>query len=154
MKIAEALVQRADCQTLIQSLAERIKLLVLLVEGETPVESPDQLIEELDRAIDRLEELVAKINRTNARTEVRPGVTITDLIAHRDSCKKRHLTLTEIAAAAMPAKRDRMGRIEKAIVKAAISVPELRVKISEASKAYRAVDAEIQQLNWQVDIIE
>ena len=79
MKIAEAFVQWADCQTLIQSLAERIKLLVLLVEGETPVESPDQLIEELDRAIDRLEELVAKINRTKARIGVRPCVTITDL---------------------------------------------------------------------------
>ena len=85
MKIAEALDQRADCQTLIQSLAERIKLLVLLVEGETPVESPDQLIEELDRAIDRQEELVAKINRTNARTGVRPGVTITDSSFHGKS---------------------------------------------------------------------
>jgi len=47
-----------------------------------------------------------------------------------------------------------MGRIEKVIVKATISAPELRAKITEASKAYREVDAPIQQLNWQIDIIE
>lgn len=154
MKLAEALVHRADCQTLIQSLAERIKLLTIVVEGELPVESPEQLLEELDLAIDRLEDLVAKINRTNARTEVRDGLTITDLISRRDACKKRHLTLMEIASAAMPNKRDRIGRIEKVVVKTTISVPELRLKIAQAAKSYRDVDQEIQRLNWQVDIIE
>ena len=67
---------------------------------------------------------MAKIYRTNAQTEVRSAVTITDLIALRDACEKRHLTLMEIARAAMSTKKDRIGRIEKVVVRATISVSE------------------------------
>ena len=65
MKLAEALQERADLNRRIEQLRSRLDSNALVQEGEKPAEEPEQLLRELDGCVERLEELMAKINRTN-----------------------------------------------------------------------------------------
>ena len=76
MKLAEALQERADLKRNIANLRGRLERVVLVQEGEEPVEDPRELLKELDGAVDRLEYLMAAINHSNDVTEVR-GMTLT-----------------------------------------------------------------------------
>ena len=76
MKLAEALAQRADAQKRLKQLGERIKSNAWFQEGDSPAEDVRALIAETDRVADDLERLIRSINRTNAVTELEPGVTL------------------------------------------------------------------------------
>lgn len=49
MKIAEALIERADIQKRIEQLRDRLSNNALVQEGEEPAEDPTSLLSELDR---------------------------------------------------------------------------------------------------------
>ena len=68
MKLAEALQERADLNRSIQQLESRLSANAITQEGEAPAEDPRDLLAQLDRSIDRLEELTAAINLANSRT--------------------------------------------------------------------------------------
>ena len=74
MKLAEALQERADINRKIEQLKVRLNNNVLVQEGEKTAEDPDQLKQELDRSIERLAYLMARINKTNCETEDRKSV--------------------------------------------------------------------------------
>ena len=84
MKLAEALQERADLNRKITSLRGRLENVVLVQEGEEPVENPRELLGELDESVARLEYLMAAINHTNDVTEA-DGMTLTQLIAKKDA---------------------------------------------------------------------
>ena len=87
MKLATALAERSDIQNRINTISVRLDNNAKVQEGDVPAEDPKALMEELDRLIVRLEDLVARINLTNSGT-VYEGKTITELLAHRDCLKK------------------------------------------------------------------
>ena len=70
MKLAEALQERADLNRRIEQLRDRLENNALVQEGETPAEDPAELLADLDRCVDSLEELIGRINLTNSRTRV------------------------------------------------------------------------------------
>ena len=72
MKLATALSERAELQRRISEIGTRLNQNAKVQEGEEPSEAPEMLLEELDRSVKRLEELIAGINRTNSAT-VHPG---------------------------------------------------------------------------------
>lgn len=82
MKLAEALQERADINRKIEQLKVRLNNNVLVQEGEKTAEDPDQLKQELDRSIERLAYLMARINKTNCETEI-DGQTLTEIIARK-----------------------------------------------------------------------
>ena len=86
MKLAEALQERADLNRKIEELRRRLNNVILVQEGEEPAEDPAELLGELDKAVARLEQLMAAINLTNCRTKVN-GMTLTALIARKDALK-------------------------------------------------------------------
>ena len=88
MKLATALAERSDIQNRINTISVRLDNNAKVQEGDVPAEDPKALMEELDRLIVRLEDLVARINLTNSGT-VYEGKTITELLAHRDCLKKK-----------------------------------------------------------------
>jgi hypothetical protein len=51
MKLAEALILRADLQKRIEQLKQRILNNVMVQEGDEPAEDPSQLLRELDALI-------------------------------------------------------------------------------------------------------
>ena len=78
MKLANALSQRAELQTRIRQLEERLNNNAQVQEGEDPAEDPMELLRELDEDYAQLEALIARINRTNSVTLV-DGVPLSDL---------------------------------------------------------------------------
>ena len=78
MKLAQALQERSDLQTRMRQLEERLRQNATVQEGETPAEDPALLLEEYEACAARLEELIARINRTNSQTRTEQG-TITQL---------------------------------------------------------------------------
>ena len=97
MKLAEALQLRSDVQKRIQQLRQRIALSARIQEGEEPAEDPNALLTEAAELTDQLESLITAINRTNVRTELEPGLTLTDALARRDVLHLRFSILVEAA---------------------------------------------------------
>ncbi len=60
-------------QTRIRQLESRLDNNALVQEGESPAEDPMELLRELEEDYAQLEELIARINRTNSTTEAGEG---------------------------------------------------------------------------------
>lgn len=80
MKLANALSLRSELQTRIRQLESRLDNNALVQEGESPAEDPMELLRELEEDYAQLEELIARINRTNSTTEAGEGRTLSDLL--------------------------------------------------------------------------
>ncbi|MBO4367890.1 MAG: DIP1984 family protein [Clostridia bacterium] len=150
MKLATALSERADIQRRISDLGVMLNNNAKVQEGEKPAEDPAELLGELDECMSRLEELVARINRTNNET-VSGGVSITDLIARRDCLKERIRIMREFLNAAS----EQVSRYSKAEIKVLSTVPVARLQkdVDAYSKQLRETDERIQELNWTTELI-
>ena len=84
MKLAEALILRADLQKRIDQLRVRLNNNAKVQENDEPSEKPEELLNELDNNINQLKILIKQINKTNCVT-VSNGQTLADLIAERDT---------------------------------------------------------------------
>ncbi|MBQ2606519.1 MAG: DIP1984 family protein [Oscillospiraceae bacterium] len=149
MKLAEALQERADLNRKIAQLRERLENNAIVQEGEKTPEDPAQLLVELDASIRRLEELMARINKTN--TQTRDGEkSITDLIARKDALRVQVDAYRDIISSASQIARRAM-RTEIKIL-SAVDVKALQKKADELSRELREVDNRIQQLNWMTEL--
>lgn len=70
MKLAEALLLRADIMRKIEHLQNRITPVLIVSDDKLPQEDPDKLIAQLRKAIQDLESLIVRINRTNNETKI------------------------------------------------------------------------------------
>jgi len=150
MKLAEALQERADLNRRIAQLRERLENNAVVQEGETTAEDPAQLLDELDRDVARLEELMARINRTN--TETRDGEqSITDLIARKDALRVQVEAYRDVVSAASQIAHRAM-RTEIKIL-SAVDVKSLQKKTDALSQELRRTDNRIQELNWKTELL-
>lgn len=152
MRLAEALVQRADGQRKVAQLKQRLERVVKVQEGDVPAEDPHVLLSELHETIGNLSELVKKINKTNSFTDFSEGKTLADVLAERDRIMQERSALNEILEAAS-VRQDVFSRSEVRFYRT-IEVSELQKKVDELSKSYRELDFKIQEKNWTVDLIE
>ena len=151
MKLAEALQERADLNTKISELRQRIGNNAIVQEGESPAEDPLRLLSELDQCVRRLCHLMARINLTNSLTK-REGQTITELIAKKDALRIQVQAYREaIDAASQTARRATRSEIK---IISALPVAELQKKADALSKELRVTDNAIQELNWQTELSE
>ena len=93
MKLAEALVLRADCQKRMSQLKHRLERCVKVQEGEEAPENPEKLLRELNAVIGELTGLVKKINRTNSATSFDQSKTLSEVLAERDALAMERDTL-------------------------------------------------------------
>lgn len=152
MRLGEALARRAELQSRLSELRERLAASTLVQEGDSPPEDPQELIAELDEAADELERLIASINRTNTTTELEPGTTLTDALARRDVLGVRHAVL-KAAADSTATKQARYSRSEIRMVRT-FDVAELRRRVDDLAHERRALDTGIQAANWTVDLVD
>lgn len=150
MKLAEALLLRADMQKKISSLRERIKRNVLVEENSAPVEEPNALIQEAMQVSSELEQLVFKINQVNLQHTLPDGKTLTEAMAVRDSLAQRHAIL-QTAIDAAQADSDRYSHREIKRVPA-VKVATLQKQAEDLAQQLRQLNARIQEANWQVSI--
>jgi hypothetical protein len=160
MKLAEALALRSDLQKRVASLVERAQVNARFQEGESPAENASALVAEADTLLDELEKLIAGINRTNSVTQIGDsGVTATQALAHRDILRARHSMYTKVADAAagqMSTRGVPFGRQLRSELKlvSAVDVEELRAKADQSAIELRELDAQIQETNWSVDLLD
>lgn len=150
MKLAEALQERADLQKRIAQLSRRLENNARVQQGEKPAEDPVELLRELDECIERLEYLIAAINRTNSVT-ISEGESLSTLIARRD-CMRKKISILQDFLQEASVLTSRSYRTE-IIVKSTVSVYELRKKVDLLSRDLRTLDLRIQQQNWLSDLI-
>lgn len=161
MKLAEALAERADGQKRLEQLRARAQASARYQEGEEPAEDAKALLAEADAIIVRLEELIRRINRTNASNELEPGLSITDAIARRDVLRLRRGLYAGVADAAagqqgagdpyMHVMRQMRSELRYLT---AVDVPALRRTVDEVAKEHRELDTRIQQANWEVELAD
>ena len=87
MKIAEALALRADLQTRVEQLKQRLVKNARIQEGDAPEEDPVELQSELEKSARELVLLIQRINRTNSSSAFGAG-TLSDALAERDAAKR------------------------------------------------------------------
>lgn len=150
MKLAEALSIRKDLQKRIQQLEQRIKSNVKVQEGDEPLEDPNELMKELHSCLIQLEELIARINLTNIKTKNAEGLTITQLIAKKDTLTTRIGILRNIYSEATNIV-NRYSSSELRI-ECVIDAKQLSKQIDDYSACLRKLDIEIQSLNFLTEL--
>ncbi len=150
MKLAEALVLRADVQKRIARMRDRLRQSALIQEGEQPPENPQELLVELDGLLLQLGELIARINRTNFQTRLPDGISVTDALAQRDVLTLRYSLITSLAETAA-ARIDRHGRAEIRKI-STVNVAELRHLLDDIARQRRELDTAIQATNWTTEM--
>ena len=150
MKLAEALSIRKDLQKRIQQLEQRIKSNVKVQEGDEPLEDPNELMKELHSCLIQLEELMGRINLTNIKTKNAEGLSITQLIAKKDTLTTRIGILRNIYSEATNIV-NRYSSSELRI-ECVIDAKQLSKQIDDYSARLRKLDIEIQSLNFLTEL--
>ena len=150
MKLAEALQERADLNRKLDELRDRLSNNVIVQEGETPPEDPNELLIQFDAAAARLEELMARINLTNAAT-ADGGETVTALIARKDALNQQVRTYRSVVNWASQTGHRARGTEIKVI--SAVDVRALQKKTDALAQELRRVDNRIQVLNWKTELL-
>jgi hypothetical protein len=157
MRLAEALLLRADRNRALEQLKQRITVSARYQEGETPPEDARALVGAASDVLDQLEGLIRNINRTNSSTVMTDGRTLTDALAERDVLRLRYSMLKLSADAASGATQHvgmlRATRTELKSMRA-LDVTSLREQASDVARRARELDAQIQQANWTVELQE
>ena len=152
MKLAEALINRADAEKRIAQLQQRLMRSGKVQEGDEPPENPQALLNETTNLISELQSLIQNINRTNAATAFDGNRTLTDALAERDMLMKERTILASVidmAAVTQP----RYGGSEIKFV-STVDIASLQTRVDDLSRRYRETDSAIQQLNWSIDLME
>lgn len=151
MKLAEALIARADYQKRIEQLKKRIGFNVKTQEGEPPAEDPNAMLAELDGIMKELTVLIQRINKTNCSVQFDETRTLADVLTARDQLWDKRLILSKVAEEAS-IRNDRYSRSEIKVV-STVDVAAIQKQVDQLSKEFREMDTKIQGLNWTVDLI-
>ena len=149
MKLAEALILRADLDTRMEELRARLTANALVQEGEQPAEDPAELLSELEQTAEELCRLIYSINLTNASV-FKDGRSITELLARREVLSRRISVMQSFLDTA--SRQVMRGSRMEVKVHSTVPVPELRKKTDELSRELRKLDTSIQALNWQTEL--
>lgn len=149
MKLAEALQERADLNRRIQQLQQRLGNNAIVQEKEKPIEDPKNLLAELDRCVAELEDIIARINLTNCRTQVE-GKTLTQHLARRDALKLKLSAYRDLAYNASQLGR-RATRTEIKLF-SAVNVKDLQKQVDALARELRLLDNSIQAANWATEL--
>jgi hypothetical protein len=156
MKLAEGLALRADAVRRVEQLRTRIVASARYQEGEEPPEDASALLAEAGNALDELEILIRRINRTNTAARIGDDGTLTDALARRDVLRLRHSVVTTAADAAAGRSQGGIGRQLRSELKmlSALPVARLRAESDELARELRDLDVRIQRANWEVDLLD
>lgn len=152
MKLAEALILRADTKTRFEQLRQRLASNAKVQEGDKPSEKPEDLLKEMEKTAAEYEKLIRQINKTNSETEFIKGKTLTDALAERDVLGLRRGVYANLVNAATVSQQ-MYSRSEIKFV-STIDVAKTQKIVDKLSKEYRELDAKIQEFNWKTDLVE
>jgi predicted RND superfamily exporter protein len=152
MKLAEALILRADTKKRLEQLRQRLINNAKVQEGDKPAEKPEDLLKEIEQTANEYEKLIKQINQTNSATEFSKGKTLTDALAERDVLILRRGIYAGLVAAATVSQQ-LYSRSEIKFV-STVDVGKTQKQVDKLSKQHRELDAKIQEFNWKTDLVE
>jgi len=150
MKLADALMERADCHRRLEELKVRIIRNAKYQDGEKPSEDPKEILSEYEEVATKFEGLIVRINLTNNSTKLADGTPMVEALARRDILKIKYALYTSLASEATP-KQDRYSKKEIKFI-SAVSVKDTQQQADQLAKQYRELDALIQQTNWSTEM--
>lgn len=150
MKLAQALIERADLKAKIEQIIERMRQNALIQEGDTPAEDVEVLSNVYESMMDKLEGLIISINKTNAETLL-DDISLADAIAKRD-CLKAKISAFQSVKDSSIQRRDRYSSSEIKYVRTT-DIAKLQNLIDNYSKQYRELDTRIQERNWTAELL-
>lgn len=150
MKLAEALILRADYQKRLLQIRQRLVRSATVQEGESPPENPQQLLVELEQVASDLVAIIQQINRTNSSTPFQ-GRTLADALAERDVLTIRTTAYREFATAGVVTQ----SRTTRSEVKfySTFNVAEMQTQADQLARERRELDARIQEANWLTELL-
>ena len=151
MKLAQALILRADTQKRIEQLKVRLLSNAKTQENEKPSEDPKLLLKELDKLTSELFTLICSINLTNSSAKF-DGMSLTEMIAKKDALVLKVNVLREFATSASQ-KVDLYSNSEIKIL-STVDVAALQKQVDALSKEIRELEMKLQEANWAVDLVE
>ena len=151
MKLAQALILRADTQKRIEQLKVRLLSNAKMQENESPSEDPKLLLKELDKLTSELFTLIYSINLTNSSAKF-DGMSLTEMIAKKDALVLKANVLREFATSASQ-KVDLYSNSEIKIL-STVDVAALQKQVDALSKEIRELEMKLQEANWTVDLVE
>ncbi|MBE9851725.1 DIP1984 family protein [Campylobacter concisus] len=151
MKLAQALILRADTQKRIEQLKVRLLSNAKTQENEKPSEDPKLLLKELDKLTKELFTLICSINLTNSSAKF-DGMSLTEMIAKKDALVLKANVLREFATSASQ-KVDLYSNSEIKIL-STVDVAALQKQVDALSKEIRELEMKLQEANWAVDLVE
>ena len=151
MKLAQALILRADTQKRIEQLKVRLLSNAKTQENEKPSEDPKLLLKELDKLTSELFKLICSINLTNSSAKF-DGMSLTEMIAKKDALVLKANVLREFATSASQ-KVDLYSNSEIKIL-STVDVAALQKQVDALSKEIRELEMKLQEANWAVDLVE
>jgi hypothetical protein len=150
VKLAEAIMMRADMQVRLSRLRERVEANAKVQEGDQPQEEPKELLRQALALASEIEQLVLRINIRNTEAALPDGRTITAALAQRDRLALQHATLLAAIAATKPSV-DRYSSREIRWV-ATLSVVDLEGQAERVARELRELNMRIQEANWLHDL--
>jgi hypothetical protein len=144
MKLAEALVIRADQQKRIEQVKARLIGNAKVQEGEQPAEDPEVLITEYESLTAELVQLICRINISNSTATIL-GRSMTQALAERDILKLRHAMYRDFAQAASVTQV--IHTRSEVRFKSTVTVSSIQKKADAAAKELRELDTRIQEAN-------
>lgn len=150
MKLAAALIERADLQTRLTQLQTRLLNNAKVQEDVKPNEDPKDLLKELDEISKQLEDYIYRINMTNAATLV-DETPLTSLLAKKDALTKK-ISILRAFLNESSALVDRYS-LKEIKIDSTVDVAKLQKDLDTLSKELRLLDQKIQEINWTTDLI-
>ena len=150
MKLAEALILRADQQRHVEQLKHRLICNAKVQEGDQPAEEPTMLIEEMEKTLKDLAKIVQRINKTNSNTKFKKN-TLTDALAIRDNLKMKCDIYRELCKTATVT-QDRYSKSEVKFI-STVNVSDIQKIADRLAKEHRELDAAIQEINWSTILL-
>jgi hypothetical protein len=152
MKLAEALILRADLQKRIEQLKGRLTRNAKVQEGDRPAEQPEALLAEFVGAAADLESLIRRVNTTNSNVLFDGQHRISDAIAMRDSLDLRIRMIRAVIEAA--SERERLFTRSEIKFVPMVDPALLQKQLDGLSRRRRELDMRLQAVNWKVDLID
>jgi len=152
MKIAEALISKADQKERLYQLKERLMVNCKIQEGDEPSEDPKDLLREIESVLENYEEMTRRITKTNSKTNFSGETTLADALSKKEIIKLEHKMLSEVLKESSVSE-NRYSRSEIKFI-STLDIKALRKKIDNLAKEYRTLDTEIQKINWQTELLD
>lgn len=148
MKLAEGLLLRADLMKKIEHLQNRIRPVLIVSDDKLPQEDPNKILAQLRKAIQDLESIIIRINKTNNETRVEGEGLLMEALAKRDSLKMLSEKLRNIRYAAQ------INNSGDTNLKTTIDIKNLQIEMDQTGRAFRELDSKIQEINWLTELKE